>query len=229
VTAGRTLVVRYRMAQLRSKCVCISEPTITGEELLQRSGLDRGHGLQRADRRRVFEHPKDLGWLGAGLLLPMPGRDWPVLGLLPWTEGGWLYSQLGAAAIRSERFSGGGTWGRGNFSSGRSLPAVNSEEYALQSLATSPAPDSGTGTLLPHGWVRGLRPIAAVALLGAGVLVTRPRQAEAMSDTDVGDAWITCEGFHPIAGCAGLVAADLARPVDAQPALICAWSSWQQA
>ena len=69
------LIIRYADGSVQKRCVAFSEPTITGAELLARSGLQvtmdrQRHGwgsVQYCWERLRLPHP--------GLFLPLPGSD----------------------------------------------------------------------------------------------------------------------------------------------------------
>jgi hypothetical protein len=176
------LVVRYENGSVETKCVAFSEPEITGEELLQRSGLTvvmdynalsggavcSIEGLQRPA-------PSSGGCSVQDCFCHCQGADCQYWAYYHWVDGGWQYSQLGASSYRVKNGSlEGWSWGPGDFSSGTEPPVVKFEEVCAQALAPSPAASSGPGT--PASWLgyAGFA-LAAVALLGAGVLVTRRR------------------------------------------------------
>jgi len=192
------LVVRYEDGSVESKCVAFSEPEITGEELLQRSGLTVVMDYNALAGGAVCSI-KDLRSPAAGggcsvqeCFCRCQGADCQYWAYYHWVDGGWQYSQLGASSYQVKDGSlEGWSWGPGNFSSGTQPPVVKFEEVCARSpgavpgrspgavpgleLATSPAARSGPGA--PASWLGYVGfAIAAIVLLGAGVVVTRRRQ-----------------------------------------------------
>ena len=184
------LVVRYEDGSVESKCVAFSEPEITGEELLQRSGLTVVMDYNALAGGAVcsikgLRSPAAAGECSVqDCFCRCQGSDCQYWAYFHWVDGGWQYSQLGASSYEVKNGSlEGWSWGPGNFSSGTQPPVVKFEEVCARSpgavpgqeLATSPAARSGPGA--PASWLGYVGfAIAAIVLLGAGVVVTRRRR-----------------------------------------------------
>ena len=169
------LVIRYEDGSLETKCVAFSEPQITGEDLLQRSGLTAVMDYNALTGGAVCSI-QGLGCSVQDCFCRCQGTDCQYWAYYHWVDGGWQYSQLGASSYQVRNGAlDGWSWGPGNFSSGTEPPAVVFEEICAQTPAT--APMVSTGLEGPTSWLgyAGFA-AAAAALLGAGVLVTRRRR-----------------------------------------------------
>ena len=184
------LVVRYEDGSVETKCVSFSEPEITGEELLQRSGLTVVMDYNALAGGAVcsikgLRSPAAAGGCSVqDCFCRCQGSDCQYWAYFHWVDGGWQYSQLGASSYQVKNGSlEGWSWGPGNFSSGTAPPVVKFEDVCARSpgavpgqeLATSPAARSGPGA--PASWLGYVGfAIAAIVLLGAGVVVIRRRR-----------------------------------------------------
>ncbi len=131
------LVVRGGDGSVQTKCVSFAEPAISGEELLNRSGMT------------VVINP-NLGSGGAvcsingyGCAFPTEdcfckcqGAKCEYWAYYHWVGGAWQYSQVGATGYQVKNGAlEGWSWGQGNFSSGTIPPTVKFED-----ICTSPIP-----------------------------------------------------------------------------------------
>jgi len=169
------LVIRYEDGSVEFRCAAFTETQITGEDLLQRSGLTAVMDYNAMTGGAVCSI-QDLGCAVQDCFCRCQGTDCEYWAYYHWVDGGWQYSQLGASSYQVKNGAlEGWSWGPGNFSSGTEPPAVVFEEICARTQATapavSPALEGPTSWLGYVGFI-----VAAVALLGAGVLVTRRRR-----------------------------------------------------
>lgn len=120
------LVVRYASGQVETHCVSFAEPSITGEQLLARSGLavtmDYNAGLGGAVCRlndAGCDYPKQ------GCFCRCMGAQCEYWAYYLWNDGGWHYSRQGASSVSAtDGALQGWSWGPGNFASGTEPPAI---------------------------------------------------------------------------------------------------------
>ena len=143
------LVVRFADNSVETRCVAFSEPSITGAELLTRSGL-----------QVIMDHTSGIGGAvcsiaGAGCAFPTQDCFCKCQGLTceywayyHWVGGGWQYSQVGAGSYRdvTDGAVEGWSWGAGNFSSGIEPPAVAFNEVCAPPVTATP---TATATATP--------------------------------------------------------------------------------
>lgn len=168
------LVVRYEDGSVETKCVVFSEPAITGEELLQKSGLTVVLDYNALTGGAVCSI-KSVGCSAQDCFCRCQGADCQYWAYYHWLDGGWQYSQLGATGYQVKNGSlEGWSWGPGNFSSGTEPPAIKFEEICTQVQTTTATANPGAAS--PTLWLgyAGFA-VAAVLLLGAGLVVTRRR------------------------------------------------------
>ena len=152
------LVVRFADNSVETRCVAFSEPSITGAELLTRSGL-----------QVIMDHTSGIGGAvcsiaGAGCAFPTQDCFCKCQGLTceywayyHWVGGGWQYSQVGAGSYTdvTDGTLEGWSWGAGNFSSGVEPPAVAFNEVcAPPATATPTATATATPTATATATVR---------------------------------------------------------------------------
>ena len=176
------LVVRYEDGSVETKCVAFSEPAMTGEELLQRSGLAVVMDYNAMTGGAVCSI-QGIGCSVQDCFCRCQGADCQYWAYYHWVDGGWRYSQLGASGYQIKNGSlEGWSWGPGNFSSGTEPPAIKFEEICTRSPGVVPGQTSATtsaaspGPASPTAWLgyAGFA-VAAAVLLGAGLMVTRRR------------------------------------------------------
>jgi hypothetical protein len=168
------LVIRYEDGSVETTCVAFSEPTISGEELLQRSGLTVVMDYNALSGGAVCSI-KGIGCSVQDCFCRCQGADCRYWAYYHWGDGGWQYSQLGASSFQVKNGAlEGWSWGPGNFSSGTEPPVVRFEEICAGAEVATPAANAGSGG--PASWLgyAGFA-VAVVALLGAGLVVTRRR------------------------------------------------------
>ena len=96
------LVVRYSDNNVHTSCVSFDEPEITGEELLQRSGLvvllDFNAGLGGAV---CSINGQGCSYPGQDCFCQCPGSQCQYWAYYHWESGAWQYSSTGASQSRS--------------------------------------------------------------------------------------------------------------------------------
>ncbi len=145
------LVVRFPDGGIQKRCVAFSEASISGEKLLQDSGLTV-----------IMNYNAGLGGAvcsiqGQGCAYPREdcfcrcqGVQCEYWAYYHWTGGGWQYSQVGASSYQvSDGALEGWSWGPGNFSVGTLPPAVTYEEICIPPTATPTATPTRTATPPP--------------------------------------------------------------------------------
>jgi hypothetical protein len=159
------LVIRYADGSVQTQCVAFSEPSITGEELLQRSGL-----------AVTLDYNAGLG--GAVCSINNQGCAYPIKDCFCkctgiqceyWayyhrTAAGWQYASSGASSfLVNDGALEGWSWGAGNFSSGVEPPLVAFNEVCAPpatatptatATATASATPAATATSTPSATVR---------------------------------------------------------------------------
>jgi hypothetical protein len=168
------LVIRYEDGSVETKCVAFAKPTITGEELLQRSGLAVVLDYNAMTGGAVCSI-KGIGCSVQDCFCRCQGADCQYWAYYHWGEGGWQYSQMGASGYQVQNGSlEGWSWGPGNFSTGTEPPVIPFEEICRQVPDDTPA--AGQGPVGPTSWLgyAGFA-VAAMALLVAGLVVNRRR------------------------------------------------------
>jgi hypothetical protein len=168
------LIVRYEDGSVETKCVAFSEPTITGEELLQRSGLTAVIDYNALTGGAVCSI-KGIGCSVQDCFCRCQGADCRYWAYYHWVDGGWQYSQLGATGYQVKNGAlEGWSWGPGNFSSGTEPPVARFEEICTGEETTAQVENPGSGG--PAPWLEYVGfAVAVVLLLGAGLVVTRRR------------------------------------------------------
>ena len=135
------LVIRYADGSVQTHCVAFSEPNITGEELLQRSGLTV-----------ILDYNAGLG--GAVCSINNQGCAFPTQDCFChcqsstceyWayfhhTGDGWQYSQVSPGAYQvTDHALEGWSWGSGNFYSGTEPPLISFDEICRAPATATPA------------------------------------------------------------------------------------------
>jgi hypothetical protein len=134
------LIVRFGDGSVEKRCVAFSEPSITGAELLARSGL-----------QLVIDHTSGIGGAvcsiaGKGCAFPTQDCFCRCQGLTCeyWAyyhrvDGGWQYSQVGAGGYTvTDGAMEGWSWGAGNFSSGVEPPLLTFAEVCPARATAAP-------------------------------------------------------------------------------------------
>ncbi len=165
------LVIRYADGSVETACVGFSEASISGEELLLRSGLPIVMDYNAAAGGAVCRI-RELGCSTQDCFCRCRGRDCQYWAYYHWIDGAWQYSQIGASSYRVENGAlEGWSWGPGNFSAGTEPPQIGFEEVCASGPSAVPPPGPGASPAAGYGAF-----FAAVALLlGAGFWVMRRR------------------------------------------------------
>jgi hypothetical protein len=153
------LVVRFADNSVETRCVAFSEPSITGAELLTRSGLQiigSGEGAV-------------CSIAGAGCAFPTQDCFCRCQGLTCeyWAyyhwAGSWQYSEVGAGGYQVTNGAlEGWSWGAGNWSSGVEPPVVAFDEVCAPPATATPtatvtATPTATATATPTATVKPLQ------------------------------------------------------------------------
>ncbi len=169
------VVVRFSEDNVVSRCVSFSEPTIDGEELLLRSGLNAGFASDGA-----LCSIQNAGCPANDCFCRCPFPECEYWAFYKLTDGAWQYSNLGAAWSQASNGTvQAWSWGPGNWVSGVEPPAMTFEQIcqaagsdgAVADAAGSPAePASPAGPSVPE-------PMTLLILAGgvAGVAVYAQR------------------------------------------------------
>jgi hypothetical protein len=152
------LVIRFGDGSVQTKCVSFSESSITGEELLQRSGLPI-----------IVNHNLGSGAAvcsiaGAGCAFPKQDCFCHCQGLTCeyWayyhrTDSGWQYASTGASSfLVNDGALEGWSWGPGNWASGTEPPARTFAEVCSAPATATPtvtATATATATATPSAAV----------------------------------------------------------------------------
>jgi len=166
------VVVRFSDDNVVTACVAFSEPTIDGEELLQRSGLNAGFAGNGA-----LCSIQNAGCPANDCFCRCPFPECEYWAFYQLNDGAWQYSNVGAAWSQV----GNGavqawSWGPGNWVSGVEPPAVTFEQVCGATGATSavaPEPASPTGPSIPEPMTF---LILAGGVAGVAVYVQRARR-----------------------------------------------------
>ena len=177
------LVVRFANGKVQTACVSFSEPAITGEQLLQRSGfksiVDSGGALGGAI---CSINDQGCRYQSQDCFCRCTGSQCEYWAYYLWHSGAWLYSQAGAAAVKvTDGDLQGWSWGSGNFSSATEPPAVAFADVCKAGAVALPGSQTSAATTTPAGPGALLQYAAyaaiALVLLGAGAFVVLRRRA----------------------------------------------------
>jgi hypothetical protein len=155
------LVVRAGDGSVQTKCVSFSEPAISGEGLLNRSGMTVVINSNSGQGGAVCSIN------GYGCAFPTQdcfckcqGKNCEYWAYYHWVGGAWQYSQVGATGYQVKNGAlEGWSWGQGNFSSGTIPPTVKFEDICTSPTATPTVTATPTRTPSPT-------PTTVVASLG---------------------------------------------------------------
>ena len=139
------LIVRYGDGSTDALCVQFSETSITGEELLRRSGLNAVVDTSSGQGGAVCSIN------GSGCAFPQEacfcqcfGAQCEYWAYYHWVNGQWEYSSVGASLYDVANGAlEGWSWGPGNFSSGTEPPQVSFDQVCS---ATAPPTSTVTAT-----------------------------------------------------------------------------------
>ena len=150
------LIVRHVDGSIQTRCLTFTEPSITGEELLRRSGLTV-----------IVNYSSGLG--GAVCSINGDGCQYPVQDCFchcqgiqceywayyHWAQGGWQYSSVGATGYQvSDGMLEGWSWGPGDYgTSGTMPPQIGFSDICISPTATptptATASPTATATATP--------------------------------------------------------------------------------
>ena len=146
------LIVRHVDGSTQTRCLTFTEPSITGEELLRRSGLTV-----------IVNHSSGLG--GAVCSINGDGCQYPVQDCFchcqgpqceywayyHWAQGGWQYSSVGATGYQvSNGMLEGWSWGPGTYgTSGTMPPQIGFSDICASPTATPTPTATASPTASP--------------------------------------------------------------------------------
>ncbi len=171
------LVVRYPDGRVQTRCVSFSEPSLTGAELLARSGLAViinpsaafGGAVCSIDNVGCAYPAKDCFCQCMGTQC----EYWAYYHLLG-GAGAWQYSQVGAAGYEVKDGSvEGWSWGPGNFTSGTEPPIMTFAQVCSAASAGQPGASRPAGPNLAQYAGFG---VALLVVLAVGSLVVLRRR-----------------------------------------------------
>jgi hypothetical protein len=145
------LVVRFPDGSVETRCVGFSGSSITGAELLARSGL-----------QIILDYNSGLGGAvcsiaGSGCAFPAQecfcqcqGLSCEYWAYYHWRAGGWEYSQVGASSFAvSDGAVEGWSWGPGNWFSGVEPPVLAFDQVCVAPTSTPTATATPAPTATP--------------------------------------------------------------------------------
>ena len=147
------LVIRYADGTVQTQCVLFSEASLTGEELLQRSGLsvtmDYNAGLGGAvcsiNNQGCFFPAQTQE-----CFCQCQGASCEYWAYFHRTNTGWSYSSVGSSSyVVTNGALEGWSWGQGNFSSGVEPPALTFADVCLTPATATPTA-TATATASPR-------------------------------------------------------------------------------
>ncbi len=143
------LVVRYSDNNVYTSCVAFDEPEITGEELLQRSGLvvllDFNAGLGGAV---CSINSQGCSYPSQDCFCQCQSSQCQYWAYYHWENGAWQYSSTGASQYWvTDGALEGWSWGQGNFVTGIEPPQITFDQVcAAAATATPTATATATAT-----------------------------------------------------------------------------------
>lgn len=136
------LVVRFSDDNVVTRCVAFSEPTIDGEELLRRSGLEVGFASNGS-----LCSIQNAGCPINDCFCRCPFPECEYWAFYQQKDGAWQYSNVGAAWSQvSDGAVQAWSWGSGNWVSATEPPAANFEELCRDGDNTAAGSASAAGT-----------------------------------------------------------------------------------
>jgi len=145
------LVVRAGDGSVQTKCVSFSEPAISGEELLNRSGMTVVINSNSGQGGAVCSiNGYGCAYPTQDCFCKCQGAKCEYWAYYHWVGGAWQYSQVGATGYQVKNGAlEGWSWGQGNFSSGTIPPAIKFEDICTSPTATPTATATPTRTPSP--------------------------------------------------------------------------------
>jgi len=191
------LVIQLGDGSVRTYCIAFPEPTITGDALLRRSGLDvradvsaLGTTVCRIDETGC-DHPREACWCHCRTL----GAGCTYWGYNTLEGDRWSFSVLGAAArVVRDGDVDGWAWGQGAIVAGAAPPVMTFEDLCASTVSTAatasihpPTPD------LTHNPPVGARRRGALptptGIAPKTTMPTHASPADASSNDPVPTAW----------------------------------------
>lgn len=168
------VVVRVGDDEVETRCVIFDEETISGQELLARSGLDLVLDVSGAG---VFVcSVAGEGCPASDCLCQCRGEPCSYWSYWRWQEGEWQYAGLGAAATQvSDGTVDGWSWGPGSVTSAIAPPPVASFEDVCAAPAVA-APAVAPPAAAQTNWLPYALFLLLAALLGASLLLLQRRR-----------------------------------------------------
>jgi hypothetical protein len=132
------LIIRYADGSVQKQCVAFSEPSITGAELLTRSGLQVTMDSSGMGGAVCSIAGKGCAFPTQDCFCRCEGLTCEYWAYYHWTDG-WQYSQVGAGGYAvTDGALEGWSWGAGNWSSGVEPPALTFAEVCPAPAAATP-------------------------------------------------------------------------------------------
>lgn len=154
------VVVRYGDGRVQTACVAFDEPSISGIELLQRSGM--AVTLQSSGMGAAVCKIEDEGcdYPAESCFCKCKGGDCAYWAYQRFSQGTWAYSPIGASAIQVRPGDiDGWAWGAGSVERGAQPPLMTFEEICAvappptsvaEPAATMPPPAATTAATSPN-------------------------------------------------------------------------------
>ncbi len=144
------LVVVHGDGRVLTRCVAFEEPQISGLDLLQRSGLDINLEASSDGAAICRLDGEGCTFPGQNCFCQCEGATCVYWSYWQWSEGGWRYSQKGAAS--STVLPGGvdgWVWGAGTVERASSPPAIAFADICAPPTPTLTVTPSSTATPIP--------------------------------------------------------------------------------
>ncbi len=168
------LVVRDGDGRITSRCVTFPEGSISGEELLNRSGLNismKNWGIGKtvcSIDSYGCPPPKDC-WCRC------QGADCEYWAYYHWTGDAWQFSSVGVSSFRvRDGALEGLAWGAGTYGSSGAIPPTMTFDAICLAPAAAPAPDNPFRLSFIPGYAAYI--LMAAFLVSAGAVVVRRRR-----------------------------------------------------
>jgi hypothetical protein len=175
------LVVRFPDGSVQTRCVAFDEPSISGEQLLERSGFTATINPQGALGGALCSlNGQGCTYPAQDCFCRCTGPQCEYWAYYHWTDGepdaggSWQYSTVGASSTQVKDGSlEGWSWGPGNFSSGTEPPKIAFGEVCKAGAAVQAPAASSTPPSL--GQYAGFGVVLAGLLAAALAALRRPR------------------------------------------------------
>jgi hypothetical protein len=174
------IVVRVGDERVESRCVTFAEESISGHELLERSGLEVIANVTGAGV--LVCSVEGQGCPAGDCLCQCQGEPCTYWSYWRWRDGEWQYAGLGAAVteVRHGEIDGW-SWGPGSVTSAIAPPVVSFDEVCAApetASAAMPAQSAESGVAAERvSWLPYAAFLLVALLLGGAYLWVRRRQA----------------------------------------------------